>query len=371
MNKKLFSAAATLSGTIIGAGILGLPFVFSKAGFFHGLFWVILFGIVMYVTYLYLSEVYLRTNGHHQLPGLAEKYLGKKGKYIMLIAMTFGIYSSLTAYLIGEGQSLSILFLGSTEYSIYFTIAFWLLLSLLLEGGIERLKKIEFYGLIIISIIIIGIFLFYFNAIDFGHLTYTNPEHFFLPLGVTLFALLGFASIPEVRDELRGSEKLLKKAILIGVLIPVILYIIFAATFVGVLGRNVSEIATLSFGPLIVILGIFTMLTSYFALSFSLKDVCRYDLKVHHTKTFLFTSVLPLLLFIFISFIKWDNFIIIIGLAGVISGGITGILCLLMNYQAKITGKRKPEYEIPINIPIIIIMSLIFVLGVILQIYYT
>ena len=80
LNKKFFATAFTLTGTIIGAGILGLPYVFSKSGFFIGAFWLIFLGFVMLFVNLCLGEVSLRTKKIHQLPGYAEKYLGKSGK---------------------------------------------------------------------------------------------------------------------------------------------------------------------------------------------------------------------------------------------------------------------------------------------------
>ena len=87
MNKKFWATTFTLTGTIIGAGILGLPYVFSKAGFFIGLLWLIILGMVMMFVNLTLGEITLRTNGRHQLSGYAEKYLGKWGKRIMFFAM--------------------------------------------------------------------------------------------------------------------------------------------------------------------------------------------------------------------------------------------------------------------------------------------
>lgn len=124
--KKFWAATFTLTGTIIGAGILGLPYVFAQAGFFSGLFWLIFLGIIMTLTFLYLGEVTLRTKEKHQLPGLAEKYLGRKGKVAMFLAMVFGIYSSLLAYLVGEGESLSRLFFGTGDYAFYLTINYHL-----------------------------------------------------------------------------------------------------------------------------------------------------------------------------------------------------------------------------------------------------
>jgi len=52
-NKKFWATTFTLSGAIIGAGILGLPYVFAKSGFLIGLFWLIILGLVM--TFINLS----------------------------------------------------------------------------------------------------------------------------------------------------------------------------------------------------------------------------------------------------------------------------------------------------------------------------
>ena len=111
-DKKFWAATFTLSGAVIGAGILGLPYVFAKSGFFIGLMWIIFLGIILIFVKLALGEVTLRTKGRHQLAGYAEKYLGKWAKGFMVFAVLFGIYSALLAYLIGEGDSFSHLFLG-------------------------------------------------------------------------------------------------------------------------------------------------------------------------------------------------------------------------------------------------------------------
>tara|TARA_Y100000310_G_scaffold161721_1_gene161637 strand:+ start:18428 stop:19537 length:1110 start_codon:yes stop_codon:yes gene_type:complete len=366
--RKFFAAAFTLTGTIIGAGILGLPYVFSKSGFSIGVFWLILLGMIMLFVNLCLGEVSLRTKKIHQLPGYAEKYLGKKGKIIMFFAVIFGIYSALLAYLIGEGQSLSKLFFGTLDYSIYFTFAFWILMTLLLREGLKELKKVELYGVTIIIGIIMAIFLWFIPQVNFSNLNYYDFSNLFFPFGVILFALLGFTSIPELRQEIKGEEKLFKKAIIFGTLIPVFLYFIFTLIFVGILGKNIEQVATISFGSFIIILGIFTMLTSYFVLSFSLKDIFIYDLKKKKL-SFIFVSLVPLLLYLFVTFFNFADFVKILGIGGVVSGGLTGILILLMNINAKKTGNRKSEFSVPINWFIIGILSLIFVLGILVELF--
>ena len=124
MDKKFWATAFTLTGTIIGAGILGLPYVFSQSGILVGIFWLIVLGIIMTFVNLCLGEVCLRTKEKHQLIGYSKKYLSKIGSRLMLFALIFGVYSALIAYLIGEGQSLSQLFTGGIDSAIYFAIYF-------------------------------------------------------------------------------------------------------------------------------------------------------------------------------------------------------------------------------------------------------
>ena len=120
MKSKLFPAVAVFVGTTIGAGFLGIPYVFAKSGFLIGLIHLIAITLFMVLIELYTGEIILRTNGNHQLAGYAKKYLGKTGGTLMFFAMIFGIYSALIAYLIGEGKSLSYVFLGDIKYYFYF-----------------------------------------------------------------------------------------------------------------------------------------------------------------------------------------------------------------------------------------------------------
>ena len=94
-SKKFLQTTFALTGTMIGAGILGLPYIFAKAGFLTGLYWIIVLGAVIIWVSLSMGEITLRTKGIHQLPGYAKIYLGKWGEYLMLSGLLFGIYSSL------------------------------------------------------------------------------------------------------------------------------------------------------------------------------------------------------------------------------------------------------------------------------------
>ena len=371
MNKKFWATTFTLTGTMVGAGILGLPYVFAQSGFLIGLFWLVVLGLILIFVNLTLGEITLRTNGKHQLPGYAEKYLGNWGKWTMFFALIFGIYSALLAYLVGEGESISKIFPGNIN-PVFFGIFFWIIMTLLLKRGLKGLKKIETWGVLGVMAIMFGIFIRFAPMIKMSNLIVWNQSNFTTPIGVVLFSLLGFAAIPELRKEIKGQEKLLKKAIIIGTTIPIILYAIFSSVFVGVLGKDVTEVATLSFGPLITILGIFTMFTAYSVLSFSLKNAFEYDIRVSKKMNFFLTSFVPLVLYIFVSQFNLLGFSSILGIGGVISGGLTGILVLLIAKKAKSNtrNRKQPEIQMPINRMLIIILSIVFIAGIILEFVY-
>ncbi|MBW6442180.1 amino acid permease [Patescibacteria group bacterium] len=372
--KRFLSITFTLTGTIIGAGVLGLPYVFADSGFLVGLAWLIFLGIVMIFVTLCLGEVTLRTATIQQLPGYAEKYLGKFPKKIMVFSMVIGIYAALLAYLIGQGQSLSLLFTGGLENSFYFGVGFWILITAFLQGSLKRLEGVGYFGVSGMILVFFILLLALMPGFSFSNLTPINPSKIFFPFGVILFSLMGFNAIPILRREVgRNKRYLLKKAIIIGILISIIFYLIFSFVFVGVLGREINEVATLSFkgilGGLLLIFGMFTMITSYFFLSYALKDYFLFDLKKRKPILF-YVSLVPLMLYLLVSSFNNLGFVGVLGIGGSIAGGITGILILLMTLKSKRKGDMPPEYSMPLNWFLIVLLGIIFLMGILFEFFF-
>lgn len=366
MKSKFFPALATFVGTIIGAGFLGMPYVISKSGFFIGVIYLVLIAAIFLLVKLYLGEVSLRTKGNHQLTGYAEKYLGKKAKILMFLAVILGVYPALLAYLIGEGKSLSYVFLGTTSYAFIFSIIFWITLSVLTFRGLKALKKYEKISMVIVLSLVLIIFIILFPKIKVSNLTYTG-NNLFAPFGIIMFSFLAFSAMPEVERILKGQEKLMKKVIITGTLIPLAVYFLFTLAMVGTFGQDVNEIATLNNGKFVSLLGIMTMFTAFFASSIAIRDMFRFDFNLGRFKGWLLSSLIPLVLFIVVYFFNLVGFVQLLSISGIISGGMAGILVLIMNLKAKKLGNRKPEYSIKINKLIILAISLVFMLGVVLE----
>ncbi|MBU1203967.1 MAG: hypothetical protein KKG60_02775, partial [Nanoarchaeota archaeon] len=370
MKKEEFVAVATLVGTIIGAGIFGIPYVVQKSGFFTGALVMTVIGLAVVLLYLFLGEVVLRTKGNHQLTGYAGKYLGKWGKKLMLVSMSAGICGALFAYMIGVGNSLSALFGGSY---LYYSLGFFVLMGVLLYFGIKTFGNSEMVMNVFVLGAVFVICLFAFGKVNVSNLSGFDITKFFYPYGVILFACIGASSIPLIKEELRWNKKLMRKAIILGGMIPVIIYFIFALIVVGVTGADTTQVATVGLGRAIgehaVIVGnllaSLTMTTSFLALGFALKEVFRYDYDFGNQLSWGLMLGIPLMLFVFLRGVA--TFSSILNITGVFAGGIESIIIVLMFFRAKKLGDRKPEYVM--KVPYILggLLVLLFLVGMIVN----
>ncbi len=378
--RHFFEAIATLVGTIIGAGVLGIPYIVAKSGFLTGLIDIIIIGIICLFVNLYLGEIALRTKTNHQLTGYAEKYLGKAGKTLMTLAMVFGIYGALIAYLLGEGEALKAIFGGS---EIIYSLIFFAVVAIIIYFGIKALEESELaIGILMLSIIIL-ISILLINKISFENLAVFDATKFLIPYGVILFAFLGTSAVPSMKEELEANKKKLKRAIIIGSLIPIIIYSLFAFVVVGVIGSSFFDlgpnerVATVALGMFTGktmavfanLFAVFAMTTSFIALGYALKEMFNYDYKMNKNLSWLLVVLLPLAVFLIDAFVvDVANFIAVLGITGAIAGGLTGVLIVLMHQKTKAFGERKPEYSIHDNKVMSAIIALVFITGIIYEV---
>lgn len=375
LNCRFFEAIAVLIGTIIGAGIFGLPYAFAKIGFVGGLFYLVILAIVLLITYLCYSELILRTKDSLEMAGYAERYLGRWGRIIVSVSLIIGIYSALIAYTIGVGQFLwAILspYFGGTP--LIYSLIFWALASLIVLKGVGIVAKIELAMASLLIFVVLYIFCLSLSHINLANLQTFHPENLFFPYGVVLFALGGASAIPTMRRILFNQEVLLKRAVVIGLLIPAIIYFIFTFTVVGVTGEATSEEAIIGLsqftnGKILMVGGIFgilAMTTSFLALGYVLRELLRRDYKIPLLSSWGLVIFIPLILFL----AGLRSFVGVIGFAGGVLSGLQGIVLIAAYYQAKKKGDRQPEYNFNLAKPIAYFIYLIFILGIIYQFIY-
>lgn len=367
MKKEFFDAVWTLVGVTVGAGILGMPYVFYKAGFLTGLVVMIIAGLVMLIVSLYLGEIILRTKGKHQLSGLAGKYLGNKGKIIMFSLEILSIYGALSAYILGSGRALVAIFGGS---STLFSILFFIVVALVVFFSINIIDRFEavFSPLKILLVLILSFLLFKF--IDLNNISSFSLSNLLIPYGVSIFAFTGISALPEMNEELK-NKRYMFSAIVFGVLITFLIYLVFVFAVVGSSGF-VDEVATVSlakfgFGVNLFsnLFALFAMTTAFVALAFALKENLTLDYKLPNFPSWLIVVTVPLIL----SLSGFFGFVKLIELSGAIAIGIMLFMILLMHSKAKLSGERKPEYEIMDSKLVKLFLFLILVLGIVYSIF--
>jgi len=374
MNKNFLFALAILIGTIIGAGIFGLPYVIERSGVIPGFFYFLVLGGAVLLIHLFFGETILRTKEKCRLPGFSQKYLGKSGKNLVMISVVIGVTGALLAYLILGGEFLKILFSPALNLSeIQFTLIFWVVLSFFIFRGIKLIAPAEFVTNILFFLVIIIILGFCLPKFDISNISILNPPNIFLPFGVILFSLIGWSAIPEMVDFLKSpiERKNIKKIIVSAIVIVVLFYVLFVTSVIGVAGENVSQDTLSGLIPFlgqkiiffIALAAIITLADSFLVLGLYLRNTFIYDLKFPKIISTITACGLPLLLFL----IGFRSFIGTVSFVGTIVGVIEGIIIILIFKKAKELGDREPEYSLKIPIVLLYGLMLLLVFGAISQ----
>ncbi len=377
LHKGIYKKIATvpeavfmITGMTIGAGVLGLPFVVAQVGLKVGLIYIFVLGIVMLFLNLMMGEIAVRTKESLQLPGFAGKYLGKWAKYLLSFTIISSSIGVLLAYIVGEGETLAALLGGDP---MYWSVGFWVVGSLFVMRGLQTIKGIEKVLSILVMAIIAALSFYFLPKMDPGTWSLVDFSKIFLPYGVILFALHATPAVVEAHALLPGSQMHFRRAVMIGTLVPMVLYMLFAAAVVGVGGRATTPVATIGLGAfyggwVMVVGNLFAALamgTAFMGMGMALKQTYTWDLKINVWLANALTLVVPLILFV----LGLKNFVAILDVVGGVFIGIEAIMivaiCSAARHRGDIDGTRFGlKYFWPIAVPVLIVFSLASLISV-------
>lgn len=350
--KNFIYAITTLVGTIVGVGIFALPFTARESGFFVTLFYLLVLGGLATLLHLMLGEIFLRTEGNHRIPGLVRLYLGGSWYTLARITTIIGITGTLLVYLIVGGIFLSQIFNTPASTSV---VVFWAIFSLFILSGFVLFEIAE----LVMATLLVAITLLTLG-IAYPHIAWNNffsdtplESNLFFPYGIVLFSLLGTVAIPAVHRILKPNLKYFRRVLIIGTLIPLILYIVFIAAVYGVSGNATTPDAIQGFAkvigngfvPFLYLFGLLAIATSYIVLGRYAYDAYSLDFKLSRFSAALGALGIPLGLY----FAGFENYIQIIGVLGSILGSVEGILLLMIHKQAQNSSLYTPAYSLTIS----------------------
>ena len=378
MNNSFLLALSTLVGTIVGAGIFGLPYVISKSGVIPGIFYFVVLGGVVMLLHLLFGEICLRTNEKHRLMGYASMYLGVWAQILAAFATIVGSIGALLVYIIFGGHFLTIA--ASPFIHIPNEIAsfvFWIFLSLCVLGGIRLISRLEF----LMSLAMLGIsgviFFFALPHFTLSNLSFIEGSNIFLPYGVILFSLVGWSAIPEIADLFKNhkQKRTLDNLIVLTFAAVTIFYVLFAFLVAGVSGPATSENALDGLKPVLgdrivflgSIFGLFALATSFLVVGNYLKNSLRYDVKLSFPIASAIAALVPFGLFL----LGLRDVIMIMGVLGAFLGAVEGALIVLIYQKAKKKSDRVPEYKMRVPGVVLFVLLAVLCLGALAEVFIT
>ena len=155
---------------------------------------------------------------------------------------------------------------------------------------------------------------------------------------------------------------------IIGTLIPIVVYLLFTIAMVGVSGRSVSEVATVGLGArfgtgisvLANVFAILAMATGFVGLGTALRDTLRWDFQLPTwISTFLVIS-LPLTLFL----LGIKSFVAILEVVGGLFIAIESIFMVIIYWVAKRRGDTTSsgfavQHSLLLGIPVLVVFTIV------------
>lgn len=236
---KSIGAIFLVSGTCIGAGMLALPLVTAECGFL----WSMLLFAICFVVMLYSSFLVLEVNSampeHSSFSTMADRTLGRFGRYLTWIMFLLLLYALLAAYNSAGGELVAVIFkqLGMSLSLKWAAFGFTLVFGLLVFGGVSITETAN-RGLFFIKLLFFVLAVLWMSPhVNWSHLSsLPRPKtHLWAPILVVLTAFGSHFIIPTIRAYIGPDSKRLKWIIFIGMSIPLVVYILWQVVVFGML----------------------------------------------------------------------------------------------------------------------------------------
>lgn len=358
---------SVMAATTVGAGIFSLPYIFARAGWLTGIFYlVIMTAVIMFVHSLFWRALVV-ADGRGGLLSLGKFYLGKAGFGFGFVAIIGGLILTLVIYLILGSRFLNILWPALGEKPGF--LIFWIIASFPLLLQERRFSVLETLGIILMVAIICLIFFSFWRSSAIFKIPAVNTGNLFLPFGAVLFALAGWTAVEPIyrarREEISSDSVSRPVAgLFAGTVVAAILYFMFIVGIFGSIAPITADtLSGLTAWPMwrlgmLVVFALFAIWTSYFPIGNEIKNSLERDVGA---RRFVSLSVVFLLPIILVN-LGLSSFLKAVALAGGVFLSIQYLLIILVARKGLVFGKTGRT--------LLDLLILIFVAAAVYELYY-
>jgi len=291
----LIGGTLLVAGTSIGVGMLALPLATAQGGFFPSIFIYLLCWFFMLCTGLLILEVCSWCPKESNLVTMARMFLGKGGLVFCWVVYLFLFFCLMIAHVASGGNVVGSFAGGAVPewLSVLIYVAIFSPVVYLGARSVDRVNLILMAGVLISYLLFIVKALPHIQGPLLGR---ANWPAAWTALPV-VFTAFGYQSlIPTLYNYMDRDSKKVRKTIIAGTTIPLVIYLIWELLILGIvpvadltdamkLGQNaVQPLGAFLQNPAILDIGqafaFFAMTTSYVGISIAFVDFLADGLKV-------------------------------------------------------------------------------------------
>jgi len=355
---RMLGGILLVAGTAVGAGMLALPVSTGLAGFYPSLFIFVLCWLFMTFSALLTLEVSLWMGKKTDLVTMAERTLGKTGKFFAIVIYLLLLYALIAAYVSGSAQIFSEAFhsfFGIPIPKWLAPIPILLIFGPFVYGGIKMVD----YANRFLALALIAAYFFLVAALP-SHIEPVLFEHqdwnyLLVAISIVITAFGFHVVIPSLSPYLDYDRKKLRTVIIVGSCIPLVIYIIWEFLVLGIVpleGENgliqawahdlpateslksILQKPSISLGTRC--FAFFSILTSFLGVSLSLSNFIADGLRIEKTTSgrvlIAMLTFIPPLIFIMSG---TRSFYIALEYAGIFVAILLGLYPVLMVWSGR------------------------------------
>jgi tyrosine-specific transport protein len=367
-------AIRVMVGTMIGVGMLALPYAVAQVGFVLGIAALVLVGVLSAIVLELYADLVLARGGKARFIHVVGRELGSFGTWVASASFIGSMYGALLAYCISGGMLLRVAIFSVFPLTPFEAMISFLTLAAvstvggsLLVARVQRFLLPTFLGLLAVLSV------FALPSIELSNFSGYAPEHLGTALGIMVFAFLGMSSIPEARDFLGRAAGTLPTLVRKAVAIVAVVYVMFVSVVIGVtgsattenaipglknvLGHNLYLLAT--WIALLIVLSVFMNIAT------SLTNTYLYDFRFSFATSWVLTMSVPLI-FVLLGMSSMST---ALNISGGILGSITGITMLIAYERARMSaelskqGLRMPQLVVGLAFCLFVAILVLTIVG--------
>lgn len=240
MNSKVLGAMFLVAGTVIGAGMLVMPFSSAEVGFGATIFELVVYFLFMLIPALAIAEICQFAPAGITVSGLMRKEFGVWGFAASNALLYAFLYSLISAYLAGISGILADVLGVPETYRSLFLVVVTIPLGLIVTTAArlaDVINRVFFYVMLVAFVLMVVLGLGQVKVINLASVPVSSTA--FLKSLPIYFLAFGFhVVIPPLVNYLGRDARLLKITFVGGLTIPLVIFVLWNLVVHGIASQD-------------------------------------------------------------------------------------------------------------------------------------